>query len=99
MKVEESQGDIVGPVLVSGDVADAIILAIKQLNRNVIVQDRGAYLRVSVPKQCTLVRGVIEEKLGRSLVFPGDLELVMLSFQGKLTVSEDKAVWKCEEGF
>jgi len=80
--------------LISCDVAEAIVLAIKELNRDVRVQDRGAYLRVSVPHQCSLTRSLTEEYLGRSLIFPRDLELVMLSFRGKLSISEDAATWK-----
>jgi hypothetical protein len=36
----------VGPVLQAGAVADAMIAAIKQLNAEAVVVDRGAYRRV-----------------------------------------------------
>ena len=41
--------DRVGPVLQSGPVANAIIAAIKDLNQEVMVVDRGAHVRVLVP--------------------------------------------------
>ena len=37
--------DRVGPVLQAGTVADEIIAAIKDLNQDVMVVDRGAYIR------------------------------------------------------
>jgi len=48
---EEGAGvyDRVGPVLQTGTVSNAIVAAIKDLNQDVLVLDRGAYLRVLVP--------------------------------------------------
>ena len=42
--------DRVGPVLQAGSVANAIVAAIKDLNQDVLVVDRGAYVRVLVPQ-------------------------------------------------
>ena len=58
--------DRVGPVLQSGTVANAIVAAIKDLNQDVIVVDRGAYVRVLVPRCCVVTRSAIERHLGRS---------------------------------
>src|SRR6266436_1590723 len=58
--------DRVGPVLQSGPVANAIIAAIKDLNQDVMVVDRGAYVRVLVPRCCVVTRSAIENHLGRS---------------------------------
>jgi hypothetical protein len=41
--------DRVGPVLQSGELGNAIVAAIRDLNSDVLVTDRGAYLRVLVP--------------------------------------------------
>jgi toluene monooxygenase system protein D len=86
----------VGPVLQTGAVADAIIAAITQLNAEAVVIDRGAYRRVSVLQRCLVTRAAMEEQLGRPVHFPADLETVMPAFKGRLTVSEDQAVWVCE---
>lgn len=87
-------GEPVGPILKAGPVADAIIAAIQRLNSGTVLQDRGSYVRVSVPSRCTVTREAIEEDLGRPFRLPGDLEKVMCSFQGGFTVSEQKAEWK-----
>jgi toluene monooxygenase system protein D len=85
--------DRVGPVLQSGPVANAIIAAIKDLNQDVMVVDRGAYVRVLVPRCCVVTRSAIEEHLGRSFRFPGELETVMSAFKGSLQLNQDDAAW------
>jgi toluene monooxygenase system protein D len=86
--------DRVGPVLQSGPVAHAIIAAIKDLNQDVMVVDRGAYVRVLVPRCCVVTRSAIETHLGRSFRFPGELEIVMSGFKGSLQVNQDDAAWR-----
>ncbi len=86
--------DRVGPVLQSGPVADAIIAAIKDLNQDVMVVDRGAYVRVLVPRCCVVTRSAIEKHLGRSFRFPGELEIVMSGFKGSLQLNQDDAGWR-----
>jgi hypothetical protein len=86
--------DRVGPVLQSGIVANAIIAAIEELNQDVIVMDRGAYLRVLVPQCCVVTCSAIEKHLGRSFRFPGELETVMSAFKGSLQLNQDAAVWR-----
>ncbi len=86
--------DRVGPVLQSGSVANAIIAAIKDLNQDVMVLDRGAYLRVLVPQCCTVTRSAIEKHLGRPFRFPGELETVMSAFKGSLQLNQDDATWR-----
>jgi hypothetical protein len=67
----EGAYDRVGPVLQSGSVANAIVAAIKDLNQDVLVVDRGAYVRVLVPQCCIVTRSAIEKHLGRPFRFPG----------------------------
>ena len=86
--------DRVGPVLQSGPVANAIIAAIKDLNHDVMLVDRGAYVRVLVPRCCVVTRSAIEEHLGRSFRFPGELETVMSAFKGSLQLNQDDAAWR-----
>ena len=86
--------DAVGPVLEANDVARAIIAAIRETNADVEVQDRGAYLRVLVPGRCAVQRVAIERVLGRPFALPADLELVMPSFKGTITISDDEVVWR-----
>lgn len=86
--------DRVGPVLQAGPVANAIIAAIKDLNQDVMVVDRGAYVRVLVPRCCVVTRSAIEKHLGRAFRFPGELETVMSAFKGSLELNQDDAAWR-----
>jgi hypothetical protein len=90
--------DRVGPVLQSGTVANAIIAAIQELNQDVMVVDRGAYVRVLVPRCCVVTRSAIEKHLGRSFRFPGELETVMSAFKGSLQLNQDDAAWQFNRG-
>jgi toluene monooxygenase system protein D len=85
--------DRVGPVLQSGTVASAIVAAITELNEDVMVVDRGAYVRILVPRFCIVTRSAIEKHLGRPFRFPGELETVMSAFKGSFQLNEDHAVW------
>ena len=89
--------DLVGPVLEAGVVATAVVAAIRELNAQVEVVDRGSYLRVLVPRRCVVTRAAIERALGRRFLLPVDLENLMPSFKGELSVSEEQAVWAFRE--
>jgi hypothetical protein len=87
---------LVGPVLMAGDVASVVVAAIHTLNRDVVVHDQGAYLRVLVPHQCIVTRRAIEHELQRSFRLPGDLEQIMPSFRGMLRMSSEQVIWSSE---
>ena len=84
----------VGPVLLDGEVSRAVVAAIRELNDDVDVQDRGAYLRVEVPRRCVVTRAAIERATGRPFRLPGDLECIMPSFKGRLSIAEDSVIWE-----
>jgi hypothetical protein len=86
--------EYVGPILTSGNVADAVIAAIEALNERVVVIDRGAYRRVLAPSPCRVTAQAVETYLGREFQLPQDLEMVMNSFKGRLEINEQEAVWK-----
>ncbi len=96
MNEGEVDPQAVGPVLQAGPVADAIVQAIRDSNRDVRVIDRGAYLRVLCHDRCTVSRAAVEASLHRPFVLPGDLELVMSSFKGHFHVDEDEACWELD---
>jgi toluene monooxygenase system protein D len=89
--------DHVGPVLQTGALTNAIVAAIRDLNPEVIVVDRGAYLRVLAPRTCMVTRIGIERHLGRPVRFPGELETVMSAFKGAIRLTQDEAVWQIKE--
>ncbi|HLY11851.1 MAG TPA: MmoB/DmpM family protein [Planctomycetota bacterium] len=89
--------DGVGPVLEAGEASRAVIEAIRTLNPGVEIRDRGAYVRVQVPRRCVVTRAAIEQSLGRPFRLPGDLECLMPAFKGRFAVSEEEASWSFEE--
>ena len=86
----------VGPVLSAGDPARAVIAAIRQLNTDVLVEDRGAYLRVLVPRRCVVTRSAIEHAIGHAFRLPVDLEPLMPAFKGILRMDDERAEWSFE---
>ena len=92
--MDESVVERVGPVLLAGAGADALVAAIRDAHPDVLVIDRGAYVRVLVPDRCRVERADVERHAGVSLQWPGDLELIMPSFQGVFVVSSSSAVWE-----
>ena len=94
MAGERFAANEVGPVLLAGRVADAIVAAICDQNAGARIASRGSYLRVSVPVRCEVGRNAIEKRLGEPFRLPGDLERVMPSFRGRLRLSEDLVSWE-----
>src|SRR5262245_36010798 len=85
--------DTVGPILQSGEVTSALLAAIRELNPGTLIRNRGSYYRVLSPVRCVLTREAAERVLGRSFHMPGDLEAVMPSFKGTLSMTSEEAVW------
>ena len=83
----------VGPVLQATPLGRMIAATIEDENDDVLVRDEGAYLRVLVPKVCRLSRASVEATTGSMVQFPGDLEVIMSSFAGKMRLTDDGAVW------
>jgi hypothetical protein len=87
----------VGPVLRSGPLTQAALAAILELNPAAHFDDRGSYVRVLVVGVCRLKRETLEKHAGMPLAFPGDLEGIMASFKGRLSLNEDEARWEAFE--
>lgn len=83
-----------GPVLQAGEHGRAVLQAILELNPAARVIDQGAYFRVQVPDKCVLTRAAVEKITGLPFRIPGDLELVMPSFQGWLVVTSERVEWR-----
>ncbi|MGF1468875.1 MAG: MmoB/DmpM family protein [Sandaracinaceae bacterium] len=88
----------VGPVIRSGELADAVIEAIYDDNpeREVTVLDRGDYVRISTDGECRLTKASLERHLGRS--FPlSHLEIEMPSFAGRMKTRGEEFLWYYEK--
>jgi toluene monooxygenase system protein D len=90
---------LVGPVVRGFDpeLAEAVIAAIEEDNpgREVIVDDRGGYIRVSVEHECRLTHASLEEALGRTFAL-SELEPSLSGFAGRMKLTEDEAIWYLE---
>lgn len=89
----DAGSDGVGPVLEASPAGHAVVAAIRKLNRDVTVQDRGAYLRVLVQHSCVVTRQAIELELGQPFRLPLDLEPLMPAFTGLLRIDADSVEW------
>jgi hypothetical protein len=89
-----SSHDRVGPVLVCGVVAEAVLAAIRAENAGVEASHGGGYWRISVQGRCRVSRAGIEKALGRAFALPRDLEAIMPSFKGRLRLSDDAVSWE-----
>lgn len=80
----------VGPVLRPGELATAVIEAAHEDNpdREVVVADHVAYIRVSVDHECVLKRETIERHLGRPFAL-AELEVDLAAIAGQLEVNEN----------
>ena len=91
---EDPRIEWVGPVLRAGTVSVAVIDVLVHENPGAKVQDHGAYVRVLAPLRCLLEKQSVERRLGRPFTLPGDLELIMPAFRGKLRFGPDRAIWE-----
>jgi len=82
----------VGPVLLAGRVADAIVAAIRRQNAGARITLRGSYVRVAVSRRCEVDARVVADLLGEPFRLPSDLERVMPSFRGRLRLSDEQAL-------
>lgn len=81
---------VVGPVMQSGEIAQAVIEAIREDNapKTVEVQDRGSYIRISVEDECIINRTTVEEMMGRPFKM-FEMEAYMSGFNGQIETSSD----------
>ena len=91
--MQDEEIRIVGPVLLPGKIADAIVMALRESNARVNVIDRGGYLRVGVPGSCSLTEEAVSHWLGAPFRLPSDLERVMPSFQGRMDIRGGTVSW------
>ena len=90
----EVAADLVGPVVRAGDIAEAVIEAVEADNPgcDVVVLDRGDYLRIHTAGQCRLTRESLVRFLGHPYQLAA-LEIDMPSFKGRLRTRTEEYVW------
>jgi len=94
-----SHQKMVGPVIrgADADLADAVIEAIEADNpgADVMVEDAGGYIRISVPQRCRLSRVSLEAALGHSFEL-SKLEPSLSAFAGRMKATDDEVLWYLE---
>jgi MmoB/DmpM family len=91
---QEIGDNMVGPVMRSGSLAEAVIDAVTDDNpeQHVHVFDRGDYVRIHTERNCRLTKASIEKHLGRSFEL-ALLEAEMPSFKGRMESSTGEMRW------
>jgi len=86
-----AQRNLVGPVVQAGEVADAVIEAVKEDNpgKQLIVQERASYVRVETEGECLIRRKTMEQKLGRPFQMQ-ELEVNMSAFAGQIETGTEQ---------
>ncbi|ACR41053.1 MmoB/DmpM family protein [Saccharolobus islandicus] len=90
--------NIVGPVLTKDEFSYGVVEAIAGDNPNTFkgVIDRGSYIRIVGERELVLNKSTLEEVLGREVRFPGEVEVRMSAFAGKIIVRGDYLKWYLE---
>ncbi len=80
----------VGPVLMTGEIADAAVEALEEDNpgKTFEVQDHEAYMRVQTDNECIIRRETMENILARPFVMQ-ELEVVLSTFAGRIDLTSD----------
>ena len=86
--------NLVGPVIRCGDLAEAVIDAVIEDNpeREVMIFERGDYVRIHTERDCRLTRASMEKHLGRAFDL-AMIEVEMPSFKGRMQSSTEQMRW------
>jgi len=90
--------NIVGPVLTKDEFSYGVVEAIAADNPNkfIGVIDRGSYIRVVGDRELILKKATLEDIIGREVRFPGEVEIRMSAFAGKIIVRGEYIKWYLE---
>ncbi|ABP50138.1 MULTISPECIES: MmoB/DmpM family protein [Pyrobaculum] len=90
--------DVVGPVFMKTELAIYAVEAIARDNPDTFVGilDRGLYVRVVGNRRLVLNSSTLVELAGRPVRFPGEVEVIMSAFAGKIRVTGERIEWYLE---
>lgn len=88
---DRTKNNDVGPVMRAGEVAQAAIEAVEMDNpdREISIQDKVAYVRISAEHELILTRESMEECLGRPFKMH-EIELNLASFSGQIDANSSR---------
>jgi len=86
---DQKRRNSVGPVLRAGEVADAVVEAIKEDNpdKEFVIENRIAYVRVETEGECFIRQETLSEMLGRPITMP-EVEINLTSFAGRIETTD-----------
>jgi toluene monooxygenase system protein D len=86
---DDSRRNSVGPVLRAGEVADAVVEAMKEDNPNkkFTIENRVAYVRVETEGECFIRQETLSDMLGRPISMP-EVEVNLTSFAGRIETTD-----------
>jgi toluene monooxygenase system protein D len=89
-----SGSNMAGPVLRSGELALAVLDAIREDNpaKEISVVDHGSYLRVEAEGGLTITRATMADILGRPFAMQ-EIEVALTGFSGQIEMREDSVRW------
>lgn len=89
-KHDATQHNKVGPIFRTGELASAAIDALEEDNpdKEFLIEDRVAYVRVETDHECVIRRSTMEEMLGRPFELQ-ELETVLGSFSGQIDAQQE----------
>lgn len=81
----------VGPVIRACEISRAVIEAAREDNpdREIVVDDQMAYVRISTDSELIIRRSTLEEALGRPFQM-AELELNLATFAGRIETSQEQ---------
>lgn len=84
------RNNAVGPVLRAGEVADAVVEALREDNpgKEFTVEDRVAYVRAETEGECIVRAETVARVLGRPFKI-AELEVNLSSFSGRIETTDD----------
>ncbi len=90
MSGDASKNNRVGPIIRSGEVAQAVAEAVEIDNpdKEIFVDDKVAYLRIAMENECILRKETMEEILGREFEMR-ELEINLSSFAGQIETTPE----------
>ena len=89
LDTDQKRRNSVGPVLRAGEVADAVVEAIKEDNpdKEFVIENRIAYVRVETEGECFIRQETLSEMLGRPITMP-EVEINLTSFAGRIETTD-----------
>ena len=88
---DKERNNAVGPVLRTGEVADAVLEALQEDNpgKDFVIEDQVSYVRIETEGECIIRRETLSQAMGRPFAM-AELEINLTSFSGRIETTDDQ---------